>query len=244
MMTSRLCFCAAALASLLLAGCTSTSQISLDYASSVGHVQPGAPDFITQAFTDRRDIGTHDLGTVRTQIGTPVENVQTRVPVADLVTNAFGYALQVRGMYSRQSGARYIVTGDVLDLHCKLIVRPYGYARLRVSLLDAATGRVLHKAVYEGERQSTAYVPGSGSPVPLLGSLTSGALQDAVDKALDDPAMRSRLGSRPAAGPGSFDAPGLAPAPGPPAMFGPGGVPGPVEVPAPSPAPGLPPAPF
>lgn len=231
MMTSRLCFYAASLASLLLAGCTTTSQISLDYASTTGHVQPGAPDFITQAFTDRRDIGAYNLGTVRTQIGTPVEHVQTRVPVADLVTNAFGYALQVRGMYSRQSGARYIVTGEVLDLHCKLLVHPYGYARLRVSVLDAATGRVLHKAVYEGERQSTAYIPGSGSPVPLLGSLTSGALQDAVDKALDDPSMRNRLGSRPAADPGP------AVLPGPPPMI----VPDPAAVPGPGTAPPPPP---
>lgn len=236
MMTSRLCFCAAALASLLLAGCATTSQISLDYASSTGHVVPGAPDFITQAFTDRRDIGAHNLGTVRTQIGTPVEHVQTRVPVADMVTNAFGYALQVRGMQSRLSGARYIVTGDVLDLQCKLIVHPYGYARLRVSVLEAATGRVLHRGVYEGERQSSAYIPGSGSPVPLLGSLTSGALQDAVDKALDDPSMRDRLGSRPAANPGPSAGPGPAVLPGPPMIApDPAAVPGPATAPPPPP---------
>lgn len=179
-----------------LASCTITSQVSLDYATGVGHVQPGAPEFTTQAFVDRRDQGPNDLGTVRTQIGTPVEHVQMSVPAANAVTNAFGYALQVRGMLSSQSAARFIVTGEVLDLHCKLLVRPYGYARLRVSVLEAATGRVIHSGTYEGERQSSAYVPGSGSPVPLLRDLTSGALQDAVDRALDDPAMRARIGSR------------------------------------------------
>ena len=181
---------------MVLASCTTTSQVSLDYASGVGHVQPGAPEFTTQAFTDRRDQGPNDLGTVRTQLGTPVEYVQMTVPAANAVTNAFGYALQVRGMLASQSAARFIVTGEVLDLHCKLLVRPYGYARLRVSVLEAATGRVIHSATYEGERQSSAYVPGSGSPVPLLRDLTSGALQDAVDRALDDPAMRARIGSR------------------------------------------------
>jgi hypothetical protein len=179
-----------------LAACTSTSQISLDYASSAGHVQLGTPEFVTQAFVDRRETGTHDLGTVRTQLGTPLEHLQTRVPVADLVTNAFGYALQTRGMLAQRSSARYIVTGEVLELQCKLLVHPYGYAR-RVRVLDAATGSVMHTGTYEGERQSPAYVPGSGSPVPLLTDLTSGALQDAVDRALDDSAMRARLQTRP-----------------------------------------------
>lgn len=179
----------------VVASCTTTSQVSLDYATGVGHVLPGAPEFSTQAFVDRRDQGPNDLGTVRTQIGTPVEHVQMNVSAAAAVTNAFGYALQVRGMLAAPAAARFIVTGEVLDLQCKLLVHPYGYARLRVSVLEAATGRVIHSATYEGERQSSAYMPGSGSPVPLLRDLTSGALQDAVDRALDDPAMRTRIKS-------------------------------------------------
>ncbi|MES2597924.1 MAG: hypothetical protein V4662_21505 [Verrucomicrobiota bacterium] len=211
MMPTRFCLLAAALSSLLIASCTTTSQVSLDYASGTGHIVPGAPEFSTQGFTDRRDMGEYNLGTVRTQIGTPLEHVQSRVPVADMVTNAFGYALQGRGMLSRRSGARYIVTGEVLDLNCQLLVRPYGYARLRVTILDASTGRVLHREVYTGERQGTAYVPGSGSPVPLLTTLTSGALQDAVDRALDDPEMRSRIGSGARPGPPPEESPGWQP---------------------------------
>jgi hypothetical protein len=181
---------------LILAACTTTSQVSLDYISGPGHVRPGAAEFATQAFIDRRDVASHHLGTVRTQVGTPLEHVQTRIPVADVVTNAFGYGLEARGMLASRSGARYIITGEVLDMHCKLLVHPYGYAKIRVAVLEAATGRVLHTAEYEGERQSRAYVPGSGSPVPMLTNLASGALQDAVDRALDDPRMRSRIGSR------------------------------------------------
>lgn len=203
MMPSRFFLFAAALGSLLLASCATTSQISLDYASGIGHILPGPPEFATQAFTDRRGVGAYDLGTVRTQIGTPVEHVQSRVPVADMVTNAFGYALQGRGMLAQRAGSRFIVTGEVLDLQCKLLVHPYGYARLRVTVLDSGSGRVLHRGVYEGERQSGAYVPGSGSPVPLLQSLTSGALQDAVDRALDDPDMRARISSGARPGPGA-----------------------------------------
>jgi len=80
----------------------------------------------------------------------------------------------------------------VLDLHCQLLIHPYGYAKVRVNVLEADSGRIIHSAIYEGERQSSAYVPGSGTPVPALRDLTSGALQDAVDRALDDQAMRSK----------------------------------------------------
>jgi hypothetical protein len=67
-------------------------------------------------------------------------------------------------------------------------------AKLRVNVIEAGTGRIVHSNIYEGERQSGAYIPGSGTPVPMLGDLASGALQDAVDQALDDPSMRAQLG--------------------------------------------------
>lgn len=193
---NRACLYSSILALLCLASCTTTSEISLDYVPGPGHVLPGTAEFATQAFTDRRDLAPTQLGTVRTQLGTPLEHVHTKVPVADVVTNAFGFALQTRGMLASRTAARLLVTGEVLDMHCKLLVHPYGYAKLRVNVVDAGTGRILHSAVYEGERQSSAYIPGSGTPVPMLRDLTSGALQDAVDRALDDPAMRSRIGGR------------------------------------------------
>lgn len=180
---------------LTLASCSTTSQVSLDYASTSGHVQPGKPEFSTRPFRDERGMEPMELGTVRTQLGTPIEYVQTRVPVSDVVTNAFGHGLQARNMFSRPRNSRFIITGDVLDLNCQQLVRPYGYARVRVTVMDAASGQIIHSRIYTGERGSGAYVPGSGSPVPLLRDLVSSALQDVVDKALDDPELRSKLNS-------------------------------------------------
>lgn len=199
---TRVLFLPAALCLISLVSCTTTSEVSLDYVPGPGHVQPGAAEFATRPFVDRRDMGPIELGTVRTQLGTPVENVQTKIPVANVVTNAFGYGLQTRGMLASRSSARFIITGEVLDLHCKQIVRPYGYAKVRVNVVEADSGRIIHTAVYEGERQSPPYIPGSGTPVPVLRDLTSGALQDAVDRALDDPAMRGRIGGRSGETPG------------------------------------------
>ena len=177
-----------------LVSCSTTSQVSLDYVPGSGRMQQGSAEFVTQPFVDRRDVGPNELGTVRTQLGTPLEHVQTRIPVAQIVTNAFGHALQSRKMLSAKSAARYMITGEVLDLQCNLLVRPYGYAKLRVNVIEAGTGRIVHSGIYEGERQSSAYIPGSGTPVPMLGDLASGALQVAVDQALDDPSMRAQLG--------------------------------------------------
>jgi len=184
------------LAALVLSSCATTSEVSLDYVPSTGQIRPGRPDFSVRDFGDRRGVGTHELDTVRTQLGTPVEHVRTRVPAHQIVTNAFAHGLDARGMLSQPGGARFIVTGEVLDLYCQMLVRPYGYARVRVMLLDAATGQVLHTSVFKGERQGPAYIPGSGSPVPLLRDLVSGALQDAVDRALDDPVIRNRAEGR------------------------------------------------
>jgi len=84
----RLSFLLTALSLLSLTSCTTTSEVSLDYVPNPGHVQPGAAEFSTQPFVDRRDMGAMELGMVRTQIGTPIEKVLTKVPIASVVSNA------------------------------------------------------------------------------------------------------------------------------------------------------------
>ena len=183
-----------------LASCT-TTQVSLDYQPQVGQMRQGSPEFTVGRFNNVRQEGSFYLGTVRTPIGAPVENITTRTSVEDIVGNAFAHAMDARKMLSTQSRAKYIVAGDIMDLYCQLIVRPYAYARIRVNVYSASSGQVIFSRVYVGERQSAAYTPGSGTPVPLLRDLTSRALPDAVDRALDVPEMRARIGSRGARGP-------------------------------------------
>lgn len=184
----------AVLAVFSLGSCASTSNLSLSYVPGKGQMLPGSPEFTTRQFTDLRGTGPYDLGDIRRQIGMPLEHLRTRVPIAGIVTNAFGYALQGRGMLTAPSTARYIITGEVLDLHAKNQGRPYAYARLRVNVLAAGSGQILFSKIFEGQRQAAAFLPGSGSPVSAIRDLTSGALQDVVDRALDNGELRSRLG--------------------------------------------------
>ena len=171
--------------------CSTTSQVSLDYVPSRGHVLPGTAEFTTRMFSDQRGEEPTFLGTVRTQIGTPVERLHLRAPADQVVTNAFGHGLQARGMLASPASARYIITGEVMDLYCQMMVHPSGYARVRVKVVEAGSGQILLNRIFEGERTGPVYLPGSGSPVPQLRELTSGALQDAVDHALDDGGFRA-----------------------------------------------------
>ncbi len=186
-----------------ISACTNSSVVSLDYVP--GQMVRGTPDFSVGKFKDKRGVQPQTLGHVRLPVGPAVDTVQTRLPVSDIVRNAFGYGLDARGMVAPDGKSRFIIQGDIQDLRSQLLVHPYGYARIRVNVLDAATKSVIFTKVYEGERQSGAYRPGSGSPIPTLRELTSRALQEAVDRALDDPVMRQRVGT------GSTDHPRYSP---------------------------------
>ena len=172
-----------------------SSVVSLNYVPMPRQVRHGAPEFAVGKFSDRRGVEPQTLGHVRMPIGPKVDTLQTRLPVSDVVRNAFGYGLETRGMVAPDAKARFVLTGEIEDLRAQLLVHPYGYARIRVNVLEAGSGRVLFTKVYQGERQSGAYRPGSGSPVPVLRELTSRALQEAVDRALDDAEMRQRIGA-------------------------------------------------
>ena len=183
---------AAALTALLFTAC-GTTPVSLDYQPTLGQNIPGPRSIAVGRFADTRGEGPYYLGVVRTPIGTPLERITSRVPVDEVVRNAFTHGLSARGMLSPVGGAPYVMTGEIIELKCDQVVRPAGYARIRVNLARTGTGQIVFSRVYAGERESGPYRPGSGSPVPALRELVSRALQDAVDRALDDRALRQRL---------------------------------------------------
>lgn len=176
----------------LLSACT-ISQVSLDYQPSLAQVVKGRPVFTVGRFVNSRGVDSMYLGVVRTPLGTPLEYIQSRSPIEEIVRNAFTHACSARGMLTTRSKSEYVITGEVLEFSCQQLVHPYAYARIRMNLVKASTGELIFTRAYAGERQSAAYRPGSGSPVPVLRELGSRALQDAVDRALDDPEFRGRI---------------------------------------------------
>jgi hypothetical protein len=184
---------------LLLANCSST-EVSLDYQPGLSQATPGPRKLSAGRFSDMRREGSYYLGTVRTPIGSPMERVNTRIPVEQVVRNAFAHGMSSRSMLSGR-GAPYVLTGEILTLHCDQVIRPAAYAKIRVNVVRVSSGQVVFSRIYSGERENSAYLPGSGSPVPMLRELASRALQDVVDRALDDPALRARLSPSPPYGP-------------------------------------------
>jgi hypothetical protein len=184
---------------LVLANCKST-EVSLDYQPGLSQSAPGPRKLSAGRFSDMRREGSYYLGTVRTPIGSPMERVNTRIPIEQVVRNAFAHGMSSRSMLSGR-GAPYVLTGEILDLHCDQVIRPAAYAKIRVNVVRVSSGQVVFSRIYSGERENSAYLPGSGSPVPMLRELASRALQDVVDRALDDSALRARLSPSPPYGP-------------------------------------------
>jgi hypothetical protein len=183
---------------LILAACSST-PVSLDYQPGLSQGPVGPRRVAAGRFADLRNDHPYYLGTVKTPIGTPIENIMANVPVAELVRNAFAHGLSARKMLVSHTTAPYMITGEILELRCDQVVRPAAYVKIRVNVVRSGGGQVLFSRVYSGEREMGAYMPGSGSPIPVLRELMSRALQDVIDRALDDSALRSRLKS-PASG--------------------------------------------
>lgn len=177
---------------LLMASCA-TTPVSLDYQPGLSMAPSGPRRVGAGRFADLRRENPYHLGSVKTPIGTPVEYITTKVPAAEVVRNAFAHGLSSRKMLVSHTDAAYLITGEVLVLSCDQVVRPAAYAKVRVNVVRAGSGQVVFSRVYSGERESSPYMPGSGSPVPMLRELSSRALQDVIDRALDDSALRARL---------------------------------------------------
>jgi hypothetical protein len=183
----------AALLTLLAASCGfNNTVVSLDYRPPPSRTH-GPAIVGAGSFADLRRIGYYNLGTIRSPIGTPMETISTRVPVENIVRNAFSRGLVARGMLAPLNSASYLVTGEIIDLQIEQYVHPTATARLRVNLVRPDDGRVVYSEVFESVLQGNAYMPGSGSPVPELRELMSRALQNVVDGALDSPHLRRKL---------------------------------------------------
>lgn len=195
------------------AGCVHTS-VNLDYVPELASMKKGPPIFQSGEFIDVRQpvpplvykvtqrkggffgidwerLAPRYLGTVG---AAPVDGQAFPDHIflheaADVtVTRTMAVALQTRGMTAPGPASRFVV-GEILELSVDTLKNPHAVARLRVTVKDAS-GRVLHSNIYKADRQSLDDYPGSDDVVLSLRKLVGHALQDAIDAALDDDAMR------------------------------------------------------
>jgi hypothetical protein len=182
---------------LAVAGC-GTSPVSLEYRAPTGPgAAPSGPRVVmVGAFADRRGLGPHYVGVVKSPVGTPIHYVETRIPVAQVVGNGFGYGLEVRNMRAQPGASRFVLGGEIQDLQSEHLARPYASARILVTLMDRRSNQVVFQKVYRSERLLPARVPSEEGSKRLLAGLASQALGEVIDQALDDPAFRAVLGGQ------------------------------------------------
>ena len=188
-MTSRLL--SAAVFGLCLSGCT-VSEVSLDYQPRPGMHIVGRPEVTVGNFYDARGLAPYFVGTARNAFGISTEQVLLRVPADQAVRNAFLHALEARKMLA-DSGGKYYLAGEVVELGCTMHSLPTAIARVRLNVVQVGSDRIVFSKTFFARRQAHSFQHGYGDPVPILRDLVSRALQDTVDSALDDREIRRAI---------------------------------------------------
>jgi len=184
-------------------GCT-TSQVALDYSPPPAMlVAPAAQSLVAVGrFSDDRGEPSNWLGAIRGGYGNPLKNLETNEPVSDLVSQAFAAGLKARGLAAGSSGGRYLLSGSIKKLDCNQVARREANAELEVVISESDGGKQVFSNVYRAsnvEGSVLSLATGVFASVESLRVLAEKTLQQVVDQALDDPALRGALRADPPA---------------------------------------------
>ena len=189
---------------LTLAAC-STTPVDVAYRPGAGasdsvaasrQQQQQRPVVAVGAFTDQRGEDPNWLGSIRGGFGNPLKTLTTPEPVALVVRRAFADGLAARGLLAGSGGGRYTLTGTVQQFDATQMARREATAKVLVTLMDAATGRTILSEPFEHRVVAGSILTlrtGVFASVDELRDVAAQALNGAVDKALDSPAIRQAV---------------------------------------------------
>jgi len=173
----------------------STTPVGLTYDSGkAASVAKGKPSVDVMVVTDGRKHDPNWLGAIRGGFGNPLKTLETPVPVKDVVKIAFADGLKARNLL--ESNGRHAMELDVQQFDCNQFVRREAHAKVGVSIVERASGRSVFKQNYEADKVSGSLITmdaGIFASVDDLRKVANEALQDVVDRALDDPQLRAAL---------------------------------------------------
>jgi hypothetical protein len=182
--------------SLALSACT-TGGLRLPYTPT------SAPAKISEAttavelvnVTDTRKAPPNRLGVIRDGFGIPLKVLESDLTTADLVRESLAAGLRARGVNPESKGAQTRLSATVRRLDANQYVRREAHAELEVRITDAS-GQTRWTRVYVADATDGSIFALDTSvfaSVEDLRKLLEKTLTEAVDKALDDPALRAAL---------------------------------------------------
>ena len=178
-----------------LTGCV-TRDVGLKYASTTTttFASATAPAVSAGSFIDQRGEPPTWLGAIRGGYGNPLKTLDATPSVSSVVQSAFAEGLQARGFKASGTAKAYQVSGAIKKLDCSQYVRREAHAEIEVSVYDTSGGKALFTRTYTAdnlEGSLLAVNTGVFASVDTLRTLAEKTLDQLVDKALDDAALRN-----------------------------------------------------
>jgi uncharacterized lipoprotein YajG len=194
----RALFLLAVVASAVAATACSTHAVGLKYAAppTAAAASATAPAVSVGSFIDQRGEPPTWMGAIRGAFGEPVKKLDATPSVSALVKTAFADGLQARGFKVSGGAKAYQVAGVIKRLDSSQFVRREAHAEIEVSVYDTSGGKALFTRTYTADNQEgslTAWDTNYFGSVEKLRALAEKTLNQVVDKALDDSALRSVL---------------------------------------------------
>lgn len=181
---------------LLLSACGTTAS-SLKYAASTEkpiQVSKTAQPVTVGAFQDLRDGDKKWLGVIRGGFGNHLKTLEADRPVDGMVKQAFEDGLSARKV-SVASGGNAQLTGKIIKLNADQMVRREGTAEVELAVIDLQGAKRLSKTYTHSRTEGSilSLQTGALASIDDLRDVLQRTLSELVDKALDDPELRSAL---------------------------------------------------
>ena len=174
----------------LLSSCQ-TYKVSLTYnPPSLGQrIIKGEPLIKLDKINDVRNLKGAEIGSIKNEFGIPIKSIYAKQPVSEITKTAFSHALKSRNLLNKED-AKYLLQADILQFECTQFSTQNAECRIRVHLYQAKTGRLIFSQYYYSTKSKVSPNVSYWSKVDEIASVASEALQDVVDRAVDDNRLR------------------------------------------------------
>ena len=171
-----------------------TYNVSLTYSpASIGQrIQKGSPVIKIGSINDVRKLRGAEIGKIRNEFGLAIKSISAKRPIAEITKTAFAHALQSRDMLNEDS-AKYVLNADILEFQCNQYSTQNAECRIRVHVYNIKSGRLVFSQYFYATRTKVSPNVTYWSKVDEIAAVASEALQETIDRAVDDPSLRKVL---------------------------------------------------